>query len=85
MYIANKALGADTATQEVAFNGTSVPFVMTKPQAAKYLQVSERTIDNLRSARVLPYCRVGGSVRFRRTDLDNYLLSTNSHRKVLAA
>ena len=81
----NKALVAETAAQGVVFNGAYVPFVLTKPQAAEYLQVSERTIDNLRSARVLPYCRVGGSVRFRRSDLDNYLLSTNSHRKVLAA
>jgi excisionase family DNA binding protein len=81
----NPATTADKKALEASNRGAIVPFVLTKLQAANYLQVSERTIDNRRSEGVLPSCKIGGYVRFRRTDLDNYLLANNSHRKVLAA
>ena len=52
---------------------------MTKREAAAHLQVSVRTIDNLLSARKLPFVRIGRSVRIPRRELDLQLRRRLSH------
>jgi excisionase family DNA binding protein len=44
-------------------------------QVAEYLQISVTTLAVWRSTRRvgLPYCKVGGRVRYRRSDVDAYL------------
>lgn len=39
----------------------------------KYLCISKPTLYRLVSERKIPYCKVGGSLRFRKADIDNYL------------
>lgn len=49
---------------------------MTKSEAARYLRISEKSIDRLRQRGVLRECLVEGtkSIRFRRADLDRIVV-----------
>jgi excisionase family DNA binding protein len=49
--------------------------IMTIREVAKYLKVNERTIYRLLSAKKLPAFKVGGSWRFRLTDIDRWIAS----------
>ena len=54
--------------------GDSEPMLMTYRQAARVLQVSDRTVWSLiNEHRVLPAVRVGSSVRIDRDDLLAYI------------
>jgi excisionase family DNA binding protein len=49
-----------------------VPFqhrMLTKQEAAEYFRVEERTIETWMKARLIPYIRIGHTVRFRMSDL----------------
>jgi excisionase family DNA binding protein len=47
--------------------------LLTKAEAAEYLGIKIRTLDDWRAARALPHICRGGYVRFRRGDLDAFL------------
>ena len=49
--------------------------ILTIKQVAVYLQVTERTIYRLAAAEDIPAFKVGGSWRFRRGDLDQWIAS----------
>ena len=46
----------------------------TKKDLADYLKVSIRQVDVLREKHGLPWIMVGGMVRFRKEDVDEWLL-----------
>lgn len=46
---------------------------MSVAETAVFLTVSQRSIRRLQQARKLPFIKVGGSVRFSRSDLLAYL------------
>ena len=48
--------------------------ILTIRQVAAYLQVTERTIYRLAAADGIPAFKVGGSWRFRRDDLDQWIV-----------
>ena len=52
-------------------------------EAANYLSVSPRSLSNARSSGtgiVIPYIKIGGAVRYKQSDLDNYIqANTFSH------
>jgi hypothetical protein len=52
-------------------------------EAANYLSVSPRSLSNARSSGtgiVIPYIKIGGAVRYKQSDLDNYIQNhTFSH------
>jgi len=52
--------------------------VLTVPQAADYLQASERTVRGLLAAGKLPGRKVGRSWRLSRRALDEYLSRANA-------
>jgi len=54
-----------TSTQEAQ--------ILTIKQVAAYLQVTERTVYRLAAANGIPAFKVGGSWRFRRSDLDQWI------------
>ncbi len=47
--------------------------LMSVAETAVFLTVSQRSIRRLQQARKLPFIKVGGSVRFNRSDLLAYL------------
>jgi excisionase family DNA binding protein len=47
--------------------------ILTIPEIAKYLKVTERTIYKLAAARKIPAFKVGGSWRFSATDIDVWI------------
>lgn len=48
--------------------------LLTSAEAARYLQVSRRTLDRLRARKVkLGAVKVGGQVRYHKAILDEYL------------
>ena len=47
--------------------------ILTIRQVAEYLHVTERTIYRLAGASGIPAFKVGGSWRFRKLDLDNWI------------
>lgn len=47
--------------------------LFTKAQAADYLGIKIRTLDDWRAAKAIPHIARGGYVRFRRSDLDGFL------------
>lgn len=50
--------------------------VMTTPEAARYVRLGKPTLDRFRLTGEGPaYCKLGGAVRYRKTDLDAWLAS----------
>ena len=47
--------------------------ILTIRQVADYLKVTERTIYRLAGAKKIPACKVGGTWRFSRADIDNWI------------
>jgi excisionase family DNA binding protein len=47
--------------------------LLTEGDVATLLQVSRRSVARLRKSRVLPFIKVGHSVRFRRADIERAL------------
>ncbi|AOJ87150.1 hypothetical protein WS87_10930 [Burkholderia sp. MSMB0856] len=60
-----------TATQEIS------PAVLTTDQAAVYLGIAPRTLEQWRSNRHqrIPFVKIGGRVRYRLKDLDAWIAS----------
>ena len=52
---------------------TGATEILTIKQVAVYLKVTERTISRLAAAESIPAFKVGGSWRFRRGDLDQWI------------
>ncbi|PKH64198.1 DNA-binding protein [Psychrobacter sp. 4Dc] len=48
--------------------------VLTIKEVAEYLKVNERTIYRLAASNELPGFRVGNAWRFKRSDLDDWML-----------
>ena len=57
--------------------------LLSGQEAANYLSVSSRSLSNARSSGtgiVIPFIKIGGAVRYKQSDLDNYIQShTFSH------
>jgi excisionase family DNA binding protein len=47
--------------------------ILTIPEIAKYLKVTERTIYKLAAARKIPAFKVGGSWRFSKAEIDHWI------------
>ena len=47
--------------------------ILTLSEVAEYLKVAERTIYRLAGARKLPAFKVGGSWRFAKADIDEWI------------
>ena len=47
--------------------------LMTRPEVARYMSVSERTIWALTTSGALKHIRIGRAVRYRRADVDRFL------------
>ena len=52
---------------------TSEGEILTIKQVADYLKVTERTIYRLAAAKKIPAFKVGGTWRFSRADIDNWI------------
>lgn len=52
--------------------GEPYPPIMDQIQASRYLNMSTKTIFNLRRSRKLAYIKFGRAVRFHRSDLEEY-------------
>lgn len=54
--------------------------IMTLKEVAEYLKVAEKTAYRLSAEGKLPGFKVGGSWRFKRADIENWIASQrNSH------
>lgn len=49
------------------------PALLTIEEVAEFLRVSKTSVYRLVERRELPFCRVGRTLRFTRTDLESYL------------
>lgn len=50
--------------------------IFTTPEAASYLRLAKPTLERFRTSGDGPrYCKLGGAVRYRRSDLDAWLES----------
>nr|WP_243896945.1 helix-turn-helix domain-containing protein [Burkholderia pseudomallei] len=47
--------------------------ILTIKQVAEYLRVTERTIYRLAAAKKIPAFKVGGTWRFRKADIDDWI------------
>lgn len=52
---------------------TERPALMTVEQVADHLQVSKRTVYELRARNAIPFIRVGGQIRFRQAEIEAWL------------
>lgn len=52
--------------------------ILTIKQVAEYLKVTERTIYRLAAAKKIPAFKVGGTWRFSRADIDNWIKQQSS-------
>lgn len=55
--------------------------IMTVREVAAYLKLTEKTAYRLASDKKIPAFKVGGSWRFRKTDLDEWIKSEVSGRR----
>lgn len=61
--------------------------ILTIPEIAKYLKVTEKTIYKLAGAKKIPAFKVGGSWRFSKADIDRWITQqslqgvVNTHRE----
>jgi excisionase family DNA binding protein len=51
------------------------PGLLTKREAAQFLGVAERTLDQWMKRRLIPYLKLGVAVRFDRDDLREHLVT----------
>lgn len=51
------------------------PTLFTRIQTAKHLNVSPRTVDNLRERKSIDYIKIGASVRFPLEGIEKFLKS----------
>lgn len=49
--------------------------ILTIKHVADYLKVTERTIYRLAAAKQIPAFKVGGSWRFRKADIDDWIVT----------
>jgi len=47
--------------------------LITPDELAEFLKISKSSVYRLVDERKLPFCKVGGSLRFRKSDIDKYL------------
>ena len=47
--------------------------LLTKTELAQRLSVCEKTVERMASRRVIPYIKLGRSLRFHPTDVDEYI------------
>ncbi|MGB3730646.1 helix-turn-helix domain-containing protein [Microbacterium sp.] len=52
---------------------TITPDLLTVPEIAAYLSISERGVRDLVHCHAIPVIKIGQRIRVRRTDLDAYL------------
>lgn len=52
---------------------TETPDLLTVPEVAAFFRVSESTVNRWRQNKVLTGIKVGGSLRFRRSDVEALL------------
>ncbi len=52
---------------------TSESAILTIKEVAEYLKVTQRTIYKLAAAKKIPAFKVGGTWRFRATDIDGWI------------
>ena len=53
----------------------------TSKELAAYFRVTERTIFRMMERDELPYYTIGGSTRFRKSEIETYLASNKKGRK----
>lgn len=53
---------------------------LRKQEAAKYLSISTRTLDELRKTKDLPFLFIGGQVRFQQEALDDWVQAQNTNK-----
>ena len=68
---------------EIPQPAAPTPPLMDKKQAAAYLNISLRTLDMITAATHLQFSRIGGSVRFKQSDLDAYISKSTVRAKRL--
>ncbi len=66
------AAGAADGTSTSVAEGPARP-LFTKKSLCAYLGVSQSTVDRLVSAGKLASCRIGGQVRFRPDDVEDFI------------
>jgi len=54
-------------------NNTFKPGYLRRSQAARYLSVSLRTLATYQERRAIPFSKIGKSVLFKISDLDNFV------------
>ncbi len=54
--------------------------ILTIKEVAEYLKVTERTIYRLAAAKKIPGFKLGGTWRFRRSDLDEWIAASLTNK-----
>jgi hypothetical protein len=65
------------AQQNATQDRSSAPVaeLFTKQEAAAFLKIKVRTLDDWRAAKALPCIERGRWIRFRRVDLENFIIA----------
>ena len=72
-------LSVFTASQTPQMDSSSDPAsIMTIKEVSDYLKVTERTIYRLAAGKQIPAFKVGGSWRFSRSEIDQWIKSQSS-------
>jgi len=54
-------------------SGLNVDKLITPNELAEFLQISKSSVYLLAETRKIPFCKIGGSLRFRKNDIDEYI------------
>lgn len=53
--------------------GSTIDNLITPSELADFLNISKSSIYRLIDSRKITFCKIGGSLRFRRCDIDEYV------------
>jgi excisionase family DNA binding protein len=54
---------------------------MNASEVAAYMGIKEKTVRNWTSKKTIPFTKIGGSVRYKKDDIDEFLKSKSIHPK----
>lgn len=54
-------------------SGSTADNLITPDELADFLRLSKASIYRLIDGRKIPFCKIGGSLRFRKSDIDGYI------------
>lgn len=69
------------SSQDLSSGSRSLPDILTLPELAEFLRVSKNTVYRMVETREIPFHKIRRTLRFRRRDVESYILKNRTDSK----